>query len=511
MRGLRPKERRKRCDAEHSPFFPFLTQHALHPPKESPLRVDMEDRFSSSSLLPTSSLKRKNIDQQLRRIKKAAELAQEKIDYTIAHNEHILHAIDVVEAFLRKKHRICYGGQAINAHLPDKYKFYNPEYTIPDYDFYTPTPEQDIRILVQDLKKAGFQEISAREGMHEGTIKLYVDYVPVADITAIDAPLYHILSKRELRINGISYMDIHTLRMMMYLELSRPRGEVERWPKVYERLMLLNMFSSTPSCRTSRPTTPSPALLSTQQVEHTLQWLVHKQRVFAGLDLVHAYQQSLQRRTKRMEWLVRTRKPILFFSPTPEEDMRSLKEELERLSRLGQYRIKTQRKKGGGELLPVLTILYQGKLPVLYAIHQTACHSYFQLPLSSSSFRRYPKKPSDSLSLRIASVDTLVTLYFSLSLLNDKFLTMGSMECLANQLIQLSIRMRTQPEKSPFPFISLNCAGHQTTMPSLIRAKVRRMTERKSRIKQMMDPDAPLPLKKQPSSLSRRKTVRNKH
>ena len=62
-----------------------------------------------------------------------------------------------------------------------------------------------------------------------------VDYIPVADITTIDPVLYRILSKREYRVNGISYMDIHTLRMMMYLELSRPRGEVERWPKVYER------------------------------------------------------------------------------------------------------------------------------------------------------------------------------------------------------------------------------------------------------------------------------------
>jgi hypothetical protein len=434
----------------------------------------MEDQLSIRSLFPQ---KRASFADQIQRIKKAAELAQQKIDYAVAHNEHILQAVDVVEAFLRKKHRLCYGGQAINAHLPDKYKFYDPERTIPDYDFFTPQPEQDIRVLVQDLKRAGFQEISAREGMHEGTVKIYVDYIPVADITAIDPALYRILSKKEFRVNGISYMDSGSLRMMMYLELSRPRGEVERWPKVYERLLLLNAFSSQKPCH-------PPSLvngLSTVQTEFVLQWVIQKHRVFAGLDLVQVYRQGL-RRSKRMEWLVHTRKPILFYSPTPEEDMKEIREGLlASASEKPSYRIRTESRAGSGELLPTLTVLYQEKQPLLFIVHQTACHSYFQLPLH--------KKGS---MLRIASVDTLITLYFSLALMDAKHLDIRSMECLAGQLIDLSIQMRTRPKDSPFPFISLNCAGHQTTLTSLIRAKVHRMTERKARLKTVLNLNRPL-------------------
>lgn len=126
--------------------------------------------------------------------------------------------------------------------LPEKYKFYDPEYSIPDYDFFTPTPDSDISLIIRDLRKAGFVDISAREGMHEGTTKIYVEYVPVADITVIDPSLYRILSKREFRSDGISYLDVNTLRMLMYLEISRPRGEVRRWEKVFERLLLLNTF-----------------------------------------------------------------------------------------------------------------------------------------------------------------------------------------------------------------------------------------------------------------------------
>ena len=171
----------------------------------------------------------KQFKKQIAIIKQAAELAQKKVDYATAHNDHILRAIEVVEEFLRKKHRLCYGGQAINAHLPAKYKFYDPEYSIPDFDFFTPSSDSDIIMIIKDLRKAGFTDISAREGMHEGTMKIYVEYIPVADITQIDSQLYRILSKREYRVDGISYLDANSLRMLMYLELSRPQGEVKRW------------------------------------------------------------------------------------------------------------------------------------------------------------------------------------------------------------------------------------------------------------------------------------------
>ena len=477
----------------------------------------MEDQLSSRSLL-SISWKRKQFEQQMERIKKATNLAQYKIDYSVAHNESTLQAIEIVEEFLRKKHRICYGGQAINAHLPEKYKFYHSERTVPDYDFFSPQPDQDIRNLVQDLKKAGFQEISAREGMHEGTVKIYVDYIPIADITAIDPSLYRILSKREYRVDGISYMDVNTLRMMMYLELSRPRGEVERWPKVYERLLLLNTFASKSRCRWSDELNNT---LTKEKVEYVINFLINKKRIFAGLDLVNVYRQAFERRTKKMEWLVHTRKPILFFSPNPEEDMKQIREEFERQDHEQHqplsYRIRLESSKAGGELLPTMTVLYQNKIPLLFIIHQSACHSYFQLPFASSSFtsssssfdydsydssKKMRKRGKMQHTLQIASMDTLITLYFSLALLDSKYLDMGSMECLANHMLELSIKMRTHPKRSPFPFISLNCSGHQKSLPSLIREKVHRITERKKKLKTVMNTHVPLP--------SKRKTVRKR-
>ena len=54
---------------------------------------------------------------QIELIKMASEVAQKKMDYYVSHDDNILYAIEIVERFLRKTRRICYGGQAINAHF----------------------------------------------------------------------------------------------------------------------------------------------------------------------------------------------------------------------------------------------------------------------------------------------------------------------------------------------------------------------------------------------------------
>jgi hypothetical protein len=448
---------------------------------------------------------REKFKKQLEIIKQASELAQAKIDYASAHDDNIIRAIDVVEDFLRKKHRLCYGGQAINAHLPTRFKFYNPESSIPDYDFFTPNQTSDIDILVRDLKKAGFTEISVREGMHEGTIKVYVDYIPVADMTAIDPKLYRILSKREFRLDGISYLDANTLRMLMYLELSRPRGEVSRWNKVYERLMLFNEFAISKSCKINRKAFKGG--LNSEQTKYVINFIIDNKRIFAGADLLGFYQHALKYGKQSTEWLFTSKKPIIFFSSDADNDAKIIREEFnfmkiqnkinekntdDRSTTEKPITIKTFSSKGV-DLIPSIKVVTHENKSLVFIIDQTACHSYFNIPIN------------DGKIMRIASMDTLITLYFSLGLLDTKFYDIGSMECLANELVQISIKAREKPDDFIFPFISIKCTGHQTTMPSLIRAKVKRITQKKQQIKQLLNSDS------NKNSITRRnKSIKNK-
>jgi hypothetical protein len=121
-----------------------------------------------------------------------------------------------------------------------------------------------------------------------------------------------------------------------------------------------------------------------------------------------------------------------------------------------------------------MKIVCQDKKSFVFIIDQTACHSYFNVPVNNSQV------------LKIASMDTLITLYFSLGLIDSSFFDMGSMECLANQLVEINIKARANPDDFSFPFISIKCVGKQTSLPSLIRAKVKRLTNKKLELRNLL-------------------------
>lgn len=460
--------------------------------------------------LPSYSFNKEHLQRQLEIVKSAAQLAKTEIDYQSAHNESLLLAIRLVEDFLRSKHRVCYGGQAINAYLPKEHKFYDPEYSIPDYDFFTPSQIDDIKILINSLYEAGFVEVSAREGMHEGTIKLYVNYIPVADLTAIDPRIYRTLARRSQKFDGISYIDPNSLRMLMYLELSRPRGEVTRWEKVFERLVLFNEF--VPLSRNKHiPTSGGDEFvplkghkqgaakrgtefvplsqnkqdeplkqggartfkdtLTTSQVQFLLRYMIQHQRMFAGGELVPFYDNAVSNNQQKLSYLLTSKKPIIFFSPEPKVDAARIKSELQRT-----HTVKTAVFHNEGlDVIPSIHVLYRGRSTLVIIVEHSACHSYINIGIKDEI--------SDGLShsiLRIASMDTLITLFFSLGFVQNRFFDRGAMDALANQLVEINMRARRNADHTIFPFLSIRCAGHQTSLPSLIRAKLKRMTQRKT-------------------------------
>jgi len=438
--------------------------------------------------LPSYSFNKEHLQRQLEIVKSAAQLAKTEIDYQSAHNESLLLAIRLVEDFLRSKHRVCYGGQAINAYLPKEHKFYDPEYSIPDYDFFTPSQIDDLKILIHSLYEAGFAEVSAREGMHEGTIKLYVNFIPVADLTAIDPRIYRTLARRSKAFDGISYIDPNSLRMLMYLELSRPRGEVTRWEKVFERLVLFNEFVPLSrnkhiptsggdefvplSGRSERTVGGKRAFkdtLTLAQVQFLLRYMIQNQRMFAGGELVPFYDNAVSKNQQNLSYFLTSKKPIIFFSPDPKADAARIASEL-------GARVKTSVFYNEGlDVIPSIHVLYSGRATLVIIIEQSACHSYINIGIKDEIVTGL----SHSI-LRIASMDTLITLFFSLGFVQNRFFDRGAMDSLANQLVEISIRARRNADHTIFPFLSIRCAGHQTSLPSLIRAKLKRMTQRKT-------------------------------
>ena len=73
-------------------------------------------------------------------------------------NPEITFIIGIVEEFIRKRKRICYGGTAINNILPEKEQFYSKDIELPDYDFFSPSPLKDAKDVANIYYKKGFQE-----------------------------------------------------------------------------------------------------------------------------------------------------------------------------------------------------------------------------------------------------------------------------------------------------------------------------------------------------------------
>ena len=118
-------------------------------------------------------------------------------------------------------------------------RFYNKNIELPDYDF-SPNALFLAKKLANIYHDEGYEEVEAKSGIHSGTFKVYVNFMPIADITYIDRRFFNNLYKKAIKINSICYCPPNFLRMAMYVELSRPMGDISRWEKVLKRLILLN-------------------------------------------------------------------------------------------------------------------------------------------------------------------------------------------------------------------------------------------------------------------------------
>ncbi len=416
---------------------------------------------------------------ELKKIEDAAAKAQNVLDREAAADQDIQFAINIVERFLRRRGRICYGGQAINAHLPRVMKFYDPETSVPDYDFLTPNADADIKEIVADFRAEGYRNISVRMGMHEGTTKIYVEYIPVADVTEIHEGLYKILSKKSVKIDGIHYIDVNTLRMMMYLELSRPRGEVGRWSKVYERLSLLNAARPihTGHCATDLGlgTPEGRYAIDGDDFNKMVYFLMENKRILVGAAAVDYYRKlEGKKRAHVAHWLFSRKKPVIFYSPNIRADLDELNGRLN-----GAKKMHIEVIESVGEFIPKVGLLYVGgtaaagpRRLVAAAVQQTACHAYITAAVNFHG---------DEKILRIGSMDTLATLYLSLMLspVLEKKLR-APLLCMAQAVVEMGMRIRRHGSKtSRVPFISLRCEGHQPRLQSLLREKVERIRRAK--------------------------------
>jgi len=398
-----------------------------------------------------------------RRLTAAINKATERTKYESAHNPELLRSMKVVEDFLRAKKRVCYGGTAMNAILPPAKRFYNPELDLPDYDFFTPEVDDDIEDLVAALRKSGFTEIYTKTGIHEGTRKILVNFTPIADITYISKEIYEIFLKRSIVRDGIHHTDPEILRMMMYLELSRPKGQVDRWEKVYERLKLINtIFPPAKALGHTRKQKgrAKHAVLPDDIKNAVFDFCIEEQRsIFTG-NLDTFYKRVIDASVTPKFDIKKFSGPIGLITPNVEADAKVLKALLGPKTRALLHSPK-------GEIVPAYVEILYDNLPAILLIQEAACHSYLSFPVDGGQ------------SVSICSPDTLITLYYSLAIFTGNARRyISNIESRISKLVRIVEQNRTAKNPS-IPSFPLSCHGYQKGFSTLLREKLKRAAKEK--------------------------------
>ena len=179
-------------------------------------------------------------EKELEILREAVDVMEKRKGAKIIQDPQVKKIISIVEEFIADKKLVCYGGTAINNILPEDAQFYNKDIELPDYDFYSDNALDHAKELADIYYKAGYEDVEAKSGVHHGTYKVFVNFTGIADITQMDPALFKAITRDAIVKKGIRYAPPDFLRMAMYLELSRPDGDVSRWEKVQKRLTLLN-------------------------------------------------------------------------------------------------------------------------------------------------------------------------------------------------------------------------------------------------------------------------------
>ena len=398
-------------------------------------------------------------ERELEILRNAVDKAQQIRGKKIVQSPEIKEIINIVESFLMKKKLVCYGGTAINNILPYEDQFYDKNIEIPDYDFFSPHAMNDAKELADLYYKAGYNEVEAKAGQHYGTYKVFVNFIPVADITHLESKLYKNIQKNSIMVAGIYYAPPNFLRMAMYLELSRPEGDVGRWEKVLKRLVLLNKNFPLKgkNCNENvfqRHFNDIKHINPMKIYDLVKNSFIDQGVVFFGGFAVSTYSHYMPKK-KRNKLSKQPDFDVL--SENPQNTATIVKE---RLNYEGIKNVSIHKHKGIGEIIAPHYEIRVGTDTVAFVYEPLACHSYNIVKIHHHK-------------IKIATIDTLLSFFLAFLYSDRDYYDKDRILCMAQFLFEVQAKNRLE-QKGVLRRFSINCFGKQETQES-IRAEKTRM------------------------------------
>jgi len=369
--------------------------------------------------------------------------AQNKMSKRLVQSSETNKILNIVANFIKKKKLVCYGGIAINALLPKKDKIYNKDIDLPDYDFFSSNAVDDAKALADEFYKKGFTEVEAKAAQHHNTFKVYVNFMAVADITYLPKSLFDTIRKTAVKIDGIMYTDANFLKMGMYLELSRPSGDTDRWEKVMKRLALINKHYPIDSkdCDKIKFQRNIDDKKVSEEIYNQVKDILIKEKVvfFGGYALAN-YKQYLPSKVKKQV------EEIPDFDVISNDPL-AVAKKIE--SELGEkdFDVEIFKNDPVGEIIPVHYEVKVDGETIAFIYKSVACHSYNVIMESGHS-------------VRIATIDTILTFYFAFLYADRPYYDKTRLLCMADLLFKVQEENRLE-QKGLLRRFSIICLGKQ--------------------------------------------------
>lgn len=387
-------------------------------------------------------------------LRNAVDLAENKLGKQLVNTPDVQQMIKIVEDFINRKNLICYGGVAIDALLPDSDKIYDKNVELSDYDFYTPNALDDAKELADIFIQKGYAEVEAKAGAHYGTFKVFCNFLAVADLTYMPPELFKVLKKESIRVKGILYCPPNFLKMSMYLELSRPAGQIDRFEKVFKRLTLLNKYYpiSTTKCGVvdfQRPMESTDEVHEEAIYENVKSTFINQGVVFFGGIAINMFSHYLPKNKKKSV------QHIADFDVLSIDPLGTCEIVKERLMDIDVKKVKIVPHKAIGEIIPEHYEILVNNETIAFVYKPIACHSYNVVTIKRQQ-------------LKVATIDTMLSFYLAFLYTERPYYNnfLDRILCMSKFLFEVQQHNRLA-QKGLLRRFSITCYGHQESVEEM--------------------------------------------
>ena len=378
----------------------------------------------------------------------------------------------IVEDFMIDNKLICYGGTALNNILPKENQFYDYDYYSPDYDFFSPKAIEHVKELATIFKKKRYKNILAKSAVHPGTFKLYVNYIQIADITQINEDLYNNLLNSTIIRESIHYAPLPFLRMNLFLELSRPRGDISRWEKVMTRLIKLNESFPFTVTNCENLLTFDHHKEKNQSIYNYFQDAIlndtNNNSILIGEYAIKEYANYFPEKFKNII-KKRNKKPtFILLSENSKLITTQLKENFEsHNTNNNNISIKVEKIKNVDDFLPTHFNIFVDNIHYVTVFQTEGCQNF-------NTIKR------NKIELKIGTLDTLLYYYFMFFYLDFNEELKNHLHCYCFILFYLQENYKINNFNLLRRF-NLSCVGNQTTIEDMIDLKSKKFNSLKNK------------------------------